>query len=201
MTGTAAAEVMSIRCPRCREPIEITSIPTMGEARCALCGRAFQAVRFEPPSRAAVVPQMVDGTLDAAQPCANHPGNAAVTSCQRCGSFICALCRIDLDNRTLCPTCFERLSAEGSLESTRTTFRDYPGLAGVTATVGCLISALGFLFGPLAIYYGIKGLKQKKEMGESDGLVGLRVAIVIGSLESIGGALFMGFFIYGMLKR
>jgi hypothetical protein len=153
------------------------------------------------PLRVTAVAQMAEARLDAAQPCATHPGNAAVTTCQRCGSFICALCRIDVDNRTLCPVCFERLSSEGSLESTRTTFRDYPGLAGLTATVGCLFGLFAIVFGPLAIYYGVKALKQKKAMGEEDGFAGIWLAILIGSLQVAGGLVLIGLLVSGMMKR
>src|SRR5688500_12609221 len=152
MTETPAAPLVLVRCPRCRQQIDAAAIQTSENAACPACGREFKAVRFNPPERAAALPRLVTGTLDAGQPCANHPRNAAVTSCQRCGSFMCALCRIDVDGRTLCPTCFDRLSTEGSLQSTRTTFRDYSGLASVSATAGCLLMILGLLFGPLTIY-------------------------------------------------
>ncbi len=191
MTATAPVAALNIRCPLCRREIDAASIATP-QAICPRCQGIFEAFRFEAPTWSAAMPQMAEGTLEASQPCAVHSLNAAVTSCQRCGSFMCELCRIDVDGKTLCPTCFERLSSEGSLETTRTTFRDYPGLAGLTATFGCLISFLGVLFGPLAIYYGVKGLKQKKAMGESDGKTGLWVAIVLGSLEIAVSLIFIG---------
>ena len=195
MTEAGLASEIRVRCPRCRREINLSWIDTP-DAVCPLCRRPFEAIRFEPPVRAVLMPQMADGALEAAQPCAVHPLNAAVASCERCGSFICALCRIDVDGRTLCPTCFERLSTEGSLESTRTTFRDFPGLAGVAATIGCLgVAFFGVLLGPLAIYYAIKGLRQKKAMGESDGRVGLWLAILLGVAE-IGFGIFFLFSIF-----
>ena len=191
---------ITIKCPRCRRPIEVAHIKTSAQADCPLCANSFEAVRFDPPERVAAKPQMVGTTMVESQPCATHPLNAAVTSCERCGTFMCSLCRIDLDGRTLCPTCFERLSSEGALESTRTTFRDYNGMASVTALFGCLLMILGILFGPLAIYYGVKGLKQKKAMGESDGLTGLWLAIVVGVVEAGVGVFFVFTFVKGMLR-
>ncbi len=180
--------------------LDVSAITTSPDFVCPLCSGHFEAVRFEPPVRAAAAPQTIGGTMQESQPCATHALNAAVTSCDRCGAFMCALCRIDVDKRTLCPTCFERLSSEGALESTRTTFRDFPGLAGVTATFGCLMAALGILFGPLAIYYGVKALKQKKSMGENDGMVGIWAAIVLGGLECAAGIFFAGALIMAMVK-
>jgi hypothetical protein len=189
----------TIRCPRCRKPIALSAIGN-GIMRCPECGGGFEAVRFHPPSREAAVPQMADGGIETAQPCAVHLRNAAVANCERCGAFMCSLCRIDVDGRTLCPKCFERLSAEGAIGSTRTTFRDYRGLASATAVAGCLISILGFILGPLAIYYGVKALKQKKSMGETDGIAGIWVAMVIGGLVTAGGLFFIGFLIFGAMQ-
>ena len=199
MSETVSARPVLIRCPLCDREIDLGSIGSSGAARCPLCLREFRAVRFNPPQRARALPQAIDGRLDAGQPCATHPRNAAVTGCQRCGSFMCDLCRIDVDGRTLCPACFERLSAEGSLESTRTTFRDYPGLAGVTVTAGCLIWFLAAFFGPFAIYYAVKGLKQKKEMGEEEGKAMLWIAIVLAVIQTGGGLFFIGALIVGMM--
>lgn len=105
-----------------------------------------------------------------------------------------------MDGRTLCPACFERLSSEGTLESTRTTFRDYPGLAGVSVTAGCLLWFLSVVFGPLAIYYAVKGLKQKKEMGEEDGKAMLWIAIVLAAIQTAGGVFAIGALIVGMMS-
>ena len=194
------ASPVLIRCPRCRREIDVALIPSSSAAECPLCHRRFEAVRFDAPLRTATMARTIDGSLEAAQPCANHARNAAVANCERCGSFICALCRIDVDSRTLCPACFERLTTEGTLESTRTTFRDFSGLASVTATAGCLLWVFSMLLGPLAIYYGVRGLKQKKEMGEEDGIAGIWTAMVIGGIETIGGVVLVGMFVVSMFK-
>jgi hypothetical protein len=200
MSAATPAPAALIRCPRCRRQIDVTSIETSTAATCPSCSRTFEAVRFDAPIRAAAAPRMIAGSLDAAQPCAAHPRNAAVANCERCGSFICALCRIDVDDRSLCPTCFERLSTEGALESTRTTFRDYPGLAGVAATAGCVMWFLCIVLGPLAIYYAVNGLKQKKQMDERDGIAGLWAAIVVGAIQTVAGIALIGSLIVGMLR-
>ncbi len=121
--------------------------------------------------------------------------NAAVIECSRCGTFICALCRIDTDGKALCPACFERLSADGSLEGTTMTFRDYGALSSTSAVAGCLIYFIGILTGLLAIYYGIRGLRQKKELGDRDGVAGIWGAITLGVLESLIG----GFIVFYLL--
>lgn len=202
MSATPSAletTAQTVPCPRCRKRIDILDVTSNRDYACPLCGKTFEAVRFDAPAGMTAAPQIVDGSIEA-QPCAVHARNAAVANCERCGAFMCTLCRIDVDGRTLCPACFERLSAEGSIESTRTTFRDYSGLSSVTAVAGCLFGFLAIILGPLAVFYGVKALRQKKAMDESDGRIGIWAAMIIGGLQTIGGIALLGVIIMGLAK-
>ena len=183
-----------VRCPRCRKMLDLAAIKTTPEFPCPACSRTFEAVRFSPRITELRVSELATAGPQGGQPCSTHARNAAVASCERCGAFMCGLCRIDVDGAVLCPPCFERRSAEGSIQSARTRFRDYDGLASVTATAGCLFSMmfLGILFGPLAIFYGVKALRQKKEFGETDGRTGVWIAMVIGIVEALVGIFMIG---------
>ena len=99
---------------------------------------------------------------------------------------MCNLCKIDADNMVLCPSCFERLSNEGALASAQTTFTNYGGIARL-----CLLGAFctGFFLAPVALIYAIKGIKQKREMGEWDGVSGLYITVVLAGLECLGAIL------------
>src|SRR5205807_304768 len=68
--------------------------------------------------------------------CARHARNSAVAACERCGAFMCALCRIESDGKVLCAGCFDRLRAAGELESARVSFRSW-------RTLGQHLSLLG----------------------------------------------------------
>ena len=105
---------------------------------------------------------------------------------------MCALCRIDADQKTYCPGCFDRLSAEGTLASAVTRVRNYAGWAGI-----CLIVCLGTYFlpspiaGPLGVIFCIKGLKEKRDRKESDGIVRLYLMMILSILTVVvGGLLF-----------
>src|SRR5581483_2063835 len=52
--------------------------------------------------------------------CPVHPGNASVGACQRCGNFVCSVCRTVWRKRTLCVECVERglHPGEGASEGT-----------------------------------------------------------------------------------
>jgi hypothetical protein len=191
----AAADYAGPSCPHCQEPLDMARLMT-GVQRCPSCAESFQAARFAAPMRATVVRGVAETAGDGGTACASHPGNASTSNCQRCGVFMCSLCEIDTDEMKLCPACFDRLSAEGALSSTRTSFRDYGRQAGMLALVGVPLMSFGVVIGPVAVYYAIRSLRQLKEMGETKGRARAIIAIVAGLLEFAGG----GFLVYSIFK-
>jgi hypothetical protein len=186
---TAAPEVKALpydgpQCPWCERRLPDDALHS-GVMRCPVCTRSFQATAFRPPERKLQVLQMAHGGPEAVNPCANHPLNTAVTSCQRCGIFICSLCDMNVGSGSHCPSCFDRLRSEGSLKGATTRYRDYASMARVTAIAGIIFIAAGAAFGPLVLYYARKGLAQRRAEGGST--LGVRVAAVFGLLELLGG--------------
>jgi hypothetical protein len=84
---------------------------------CRYCGEVFYADpgRFgarcrrcrEPlyERREASMPLPIEGAAGA---CATHPHNPSVGTCQRCGTYMCAVCRTRWQDRMLCLACVER---------------------------------------------------------------------------------------------
>ncbi len=179
-------------CPRCRSDLDPARVDS-GFQSCPRCGGYFDATRFEPPEPRVSVRAVEEAGPGGAASCAAHRGNVATSNCGRCGVFMCDLCRIDVDERVLCPACFERLSAEGALPSARTTFRDY-GRMGVHFLI------FGFLFAgcfgaPLAlgaVYAGVKGLQQRRRLGEGSA-VSAWLSIVLGILIPAAGVALLVF--------
>jgi hypothetical protein len=153
---------------------------------CPVCLRIFEAVRFDPPLPDVSVPRMAEAGPEGANPCGFHPGNVAGEHCTRCGVFMCALCRIETDGRVLCPACFERLADAGELPSLFTHYRDYGQLQVLLVVVGLFLFT-GPVAGPASIYYGMKGLEQKKSMGDASGRVRAWVLFVLGGAVTLGG--------------
>jgi hypothetical protein len=69
------------RCPRCREPL-------------------YERAANQWPVRA-------DGDSEGPR-CAVHLNNASVGTCERCGNFLCGVCRTRWQERGLCLACIER---------------------------------------------------------------------------------------------
>src|SRR6185369_1116961 len=169
-------------CPLCGGAIDF-SIYSAGEQVCPHCLRAYIATVFTPPDpyRRPVESLAAAGT-GGAVPCGLHAGNAAVANCARCGVFMCILCSIDADGQELCPGCFDRLSAEGALWTSRTQLRDYRGLSLGVGLLG-LFCIAGILTGPLTFYLVYRGVQQRRKTGENDGTPSFVAASLLGALQ------------------
>lgn len=184
------------QCPRCAMPLPPESLRT-GQVDCRYCHGVFEATAFEAPQRLTVAQvQLAGAGPEADAACAIHARNLAVTSCQRCGLFICALCDMNIGTGSYCPPCFERVRAEGELRPAARRYRDYAGMARTAVIVGLLFSFmfLGLPFGALGIYYGLKGLQQRREEGKPR--TGVMFTIAFGVLECLAGVASIGFIVY-----
>ena len=153
---------------------------------CPVCFRDFEAVVFDPPAPDASVARLAEAGPEAANPCGHHPGNVASDHCSRCGVFMCALCRIDTDGRILCPSCFERMADAGELPTLVGHYRDFSVLQLQLVILGLSI-VLGPVTGPTSVYYGLKGLKQKKAMGDSRGQVLAVALFFVAAVQVLAG--------------
>lgn len=167
-----------------------------GTITCQHCFGEFEATAFAAPESAEpVVAQVMEVGPDGANACANHARNAAVTSCQRCGLFICALCDMNVGAGSYCPACFERMRAEGTMQTAAKRYRDHAGMAISSSIFGLLLwGCLGAPLGALTIYYANKGRAQRRMEGRST--AGMIVAMSIGALLAASWLVFVGVVIY-----
>jgi uncharacterized Zn finger protein (UPF0148 family) len=173
-------------CPHCEGPLEVSQIVS-GRQSCPRCRRTFEAVRFDPPAPDLSVTPLGQAGPEGAHACAHHAGNAAATHCGRCGVFMCNLCRIEADGKTLCPACFERLSDEGALPSAIASYRDYGRLSALLALLGLVVIFVAPVAGPGSIYYGLKRLSQLAASKEEGGKGTVYAVMALAALETIAG--------------
>jgi len=171
------AGILSLSCPECGLRLDVA---TSGLATCKSCSTRYTAVVFKPPQEQG--PEVLPSTSGA--PCAQHARNLAIDSCARCGSFICALCSIDLEGQQICPKCFDRAQEAAASTNSRL---NYNSLGFVISLVGLPMIALGMIIGPIAIYYcirgGIRNARLKEDVSRIPGLLG----VVLGLLETVVG--------------
>jgi hypothetical protein len=173
-------------CPLCDAPLDLGTL-VAGPQHCAHCARPFEATRFSPVQRRARVAEVGAGGPQEAASCAAHRRNTAVGSCQRCGIFMCALCRTEVDRMEVCAPCFERLAAEGVLHSAATQYRSYLGLSWIAGIIGAVLWFPGLITGPAAIYCAMRGMQQMREWGDVGGRGRAVAAMALGVVSTIQG--------------
>ena len=196
-TRTITTAYNGPQCPRCDEALLKDWIRS-GVITCPYCARTFEATAFEPPQRKQLATMEVTAVgPEGANACANHLRNAATASCQRCGLFICGLCDMNVGSGSFCPSCFDRVRAEGALPAARR-YRDYATVARSSAIAGIFFSFmfLGLPFGAVALYYGIRARKQRKSEGRST--AGVTAVAIVGLLEILAGIAAIAFIVYAI---
>ncbi len=188
------------QCPRCSVPLTSDWIRS-GAITCPYCNRGFEATAFSPPPRQQVLTTEVETVgPEGANACANHTRNAATASCQRCGLFICTLCDMNVGSGSYCPTCFERVRSEGTLQTAARRYRDFATMSRSFAIAGFLLSFM-FLSLPLgvaAMYYGVKARRQRREEGRST--AGATITVIVGLLDVLAGFVYIGLILYSIGK-
>jgi hypothetical protein len=173
-----------VTCPCCGTLRDAQTILS-GLQTCPVCRRGFEAVRFDPPPPDVRVPRVAEAGPEGAHACPQHPGNATVAHCARCGVFLCGLCRIGVEDRTLCPACFERLCDEGKLPDLVAGYRDYGRVSASLALFGLLLPFLAPIAGPAAIYYGVRTFDQSRAVGRPLRHASVYLTCTLGGLEAV----------------
>ncbi|HEX7153640.1 MAG TPA: hypothetical protein VF618_19280 [Thermoanaerobaculia bacterium] len=197
MTGFAYS---GPECPFCHARLG-AELNATGTTTCSSCATTFYATLFDPPQRKLRVAEVAAAGPQGASACANHARNAAVTSCDRCGLFICSLCEMNTGGGSYCPACFDRLRTEGAPTAGTVRYRDYILMAWLSVGIGVFLTFTFFFasFGGIAaLFFASRGFKQIRERGGSR--VGLILVIIIAILEILGGLALAGFFVYAIAK-
>jgi uncharacterized paraquat-inducible protein A len=185
-------------CPACGAPFDANELRA-GAVQCPHCRRFFEATPFQPREQRHAVVQVVTETPDGvAAACANHARNAAVTSCSRCGLFICALCEMNAGDATYCPSCFDRVRSEGTATGVGARYRDFASMALSAAVFGVPCIFFGFP-GALAVYWAYKGMQQRRMEGLPRW--GMVVTMIVGILEVAASVGMIGLMIVGMVTE
>ena len=187
------------QCPACDAPLEAETLRA-GVVQCPHCRTEFEARPFQPRDQRHAVVQVVTETPDGvAAACANHARNAAVTSCTRCGLFICTLCDMNVGEGSFCPSCFDRTRDQGANPGGATRYRDYATMAISAAVFSLFCSAFLLPVGAFAVFWGVKGIRQRR--AEGAGIVGPIIAMIVGGLQTIGLLVFFTMLIIGMVTE
>lgn len=142
-----------MRCTHCQAPIPIEAVNTGTLVPCGRCGTRLRVDLF--PAALSPGPTVQAGeTLvsDQEAGCFYHPGKKAVTACDTCGRFLCALCDVELSGRHTCFSCLERekhQTSNNSLDNHRTL---YDGIALRLSVLPLLFFWITVITAPLSLF-------------------------------------------------
>jgi hypothetical protein len=192
-----AANYNGPQCPHCSVTLAADALES-GLRICAACDKTFEATAFQPPELRVVAPEIVGVGPAEGSACANHARNAAVASCQRCGLFICSLCEMNTGTGTYCPSCFDRARTENTFQVGAKRYRNYTSFGVISILSGIFIWFLCVPLGAIAVYYGVKDIRQRRERGAS--VFAAILVIIVGLGQVAGGVGILGFFIYSLFR-
>lgn len=97
---------MALACPRCGRELPAEALESQGAA-CSSCQTHVEAAVFPALFRRAAA-SIYEPVVSGEAACFFHADRIAVSSCARCGRFLCALCRICwADGEDVCTACLE----------------------------------------------------------------------------------------------
>lgn len=134
LPATLLTAVAATPCPSCGVPLEVTVFPALLDEQ--LVGEAGRALHSDEDSA-----------------CFHHPESQAVTVCESCGRFLCSLCEIDLNGRTLCPGCLESGTERGELTVLEKRRVLHDGVALALAVYPMFIFYFTPVTAPIALFF------------------------------------------------
>ena len=147
---------VELPCPRCRRDLPLFS--GGGAGVCAGCAGAYEFIPFPAlhAGRAVIRAQAVGEGAEAS--CFFHVENQAAGVCEGGGRFLCSVCAIPLDGRSLCPGCVA--AQQDKLVQNVNSRILYDGLAMTLAFLPILLWPLTLLTAPVALGVAIYGWRK-----------------------------------------
>jgi hypothetical protein len=151
-----AAEIPSIPCSRCQEPLPAVAFNTPEMTACPACSSSIRLLAFPAsirPVEAGSTGELV--IVDGDASCFYHAEKKAVITCGYCGRFLCSLCDVDLNGEHLCPPCIEAGRKKGKLKNMDTHRVLYDDVA-LALTILPLLFCVFPLTAPIALFIAIR---------------------------------------------
>lgn len=177
----------TLPCPNCLIPLPGNLCNTAQSVVCPGCDKLIHADVFPALFRSQTEGRKAEAILEAGvSSCFYHEGKKAVTPCDGCGRFLCALCDVELNRQHLCPSCVDKSHTKGTLINLERNRTVYDTAALVLAVGPVLIFPLmGFTFAtaPAAIFCGTFSFFRPGSLVRRGHLRAI-IAVLIGLVES-----------------
>lgn len=146
MTPGAAA------CPKCRSalPGALCNLPEpvpCPACRASILVEVFPA-SFQAPAAGPSAESIVE---EGSASCFYHEQKKAVTHCEACGRFLCALCDVDFNGQHLCPGCLQTGKKKGKLTTLDSSRTLWDSAAVVVSLVPLIVWPVVIVTAPISI--------------------------------------------------
>jgi hypothetical protein len=135
-------------CPKCHGSLPGELCNTTELVRCTACEAAILIEVFPAAFQAQTAGAIAEPVVEeGVASCFYHQQKKAVTHCDACGRFLCALCDVDFGGQHLCPGCLQTGRKKGKiagLDTSRT-------LWDSAALLLCLVPTVIFVLWPVFI--------------------------------------------------
>lgn len=184
-----------IPCPKCGGTFRLKDYLGKNTIRCKSCNtevnvNIFPSL-FQPIKKGQSAEKVVE---ELESSCFNHVEKKAVSICDDCGIYICALCEIDRGEKKICSACFNQsLVGEKADELTRD-YRQYSKIGAY------LLWGMLFTYGitaPISLFYSIKNYGKTEGFFRGRKNLKASINIIIASLFSLGGLIGILYLILG----
>jgi hypothetical protein len=132
-----------------------------------------------------LVPQVASRAGPGEATCATHANNAAVSTCERCGDFMCILCASRVEGRLYCPRCLDLLYTRGALKVEQQRFTE-PAAAlrfAIYSLLGFFVCGISHVVAIAAIVKAASALRQIRLRPGLSGRNEATAALIIGSIS------------------
>lgn len=143
-----------VRCSGCDRALALPAGPGPAILPCTRCGlntRLWLFPALFETRKSAVAQQVIE---EGHSSCMNHPAKRAVTVCDGCGKFLCALCDIDWNGDHLCSACIEHRKRTDTDNELRSEYVHYDRIVFALAIGSIFLYFLGVIMAPIALYVG-----------------------------------------------
>jgi hypothetical protein len=142
----------AIACAACSAPVPPEFWNREEGVRCRGCGETVRAAVFPAiaNSEMGAAPTALQGETEAS--CFFHPQSRAAHACQECGRFLCALCDLEVEDRHICPRCFESGLSAHEIETAEPRRVMYDSVALALSTLPALLFWPALVGAPYSLF-------------------------------------------------
>jgi hypothetical protein len=147
----------ALNCTKCRSPLTDALFNQGGALPCPACGAQLQIEVFPALFRPVATGRSAEAILiEGESSCFYHPQKKAVTPCDGCGRFLCALCDCELHGQHFCPACLDTGRKKGRIKQLENQRTLYDSVALGLAVLPMLFIYPTIITAPAVIYIVIR---------------------------------------------